>query len=207
MKSSLKAYVKQVWRFPLTRWMRLRLKNKNFILITSNCVGGTLLHDLGLPFNTPTINLTLPQFNSFCEHLTDCLDAEPVLLPQTDHPYPIFRLGDVEVCGVHYKSEQEFLDAWHRRIARLRKALDDGAEILLMAADNHLDGSDAIERFRALPYRKVCFTATRVPYPEFVHIPEFAGEKRVGDLTVFGDPLGRRLFEKHFDCVKFINGG
>lgn len=33
------------------------LKNKNFSLISSNCLGGFMLHNLNIRFNTPTINL------------------------------------------------------------------------------------------------------------------------------------------------------
>ena len=33
------------------------LKNKDFTIISHNCVGGVIYHDLGLKFNTPTINL------------------------------------------------------------------------------------------------------------------------------------------------------
>ena len=47
---TVKEWIKKVWRAPLCRTMRKRLKNKNFVILSSNCVGGTLLHDLGLRF-------------------------------------------------------------------------------------------------------------------------------------------------------------
>ena len=37
---------------------RRRLKNTDFTIISSNCVGTIIYHDMGLPFLTPTINLT-----------------------------------------------------------------------------------------------------------------------------------------------------
>ncbi len=36
-----------------------RLKNTDFTIISSNCVGTIIYHDMGLPFLTPTINLTI----------------------------------------------------------------------------------------------------------------------------------------------------
>lgn len=36
---------------------RSRLKNKNFTIISSECAGGVIYHDLGLRFDSPTINL------------------------------------------------------------------------------------------------------------------------------------------------------
>lgn len=38
---------------------RERLDNKDFSLLSSNCLGGFILHDLGLRFNSPFINLWL----------------------------------------------------------------------------------------------------------------------------------------------------
>ena len=38
---------------------RKRLKNFNPTIISSNCNGGIIYHDLGLPFNSPTINLSM----------------------------------------------------------------------------------------------------------------------------------------------------
>lgn len=53
--------------------MRKRLKNKNFSLITNNCTGGFIYHDLGLRFNSPTINLFFykDHFFTFLEHLEE----------------------------------------------------------------------------------------------------------------------------------------
>lgn len=34
-----------------------RLKNRDFSLLSSNCNGVFILHDLGLRFNSPTVNL------------------------------------------------------------------------------------------------------------------------------------------------------
>lgn len=38
---------------------RKRLKNKQFTLLTGNCIGGYLYHQLGLPFSTPTVNMMI----------------------------------------------------------------------------------------------------------------------------------------------------
>lgn len=36
---------------------RLRLKNKTMTVLSSNCNGAYMLHDLGCPFNSPTVKL------------------------------------------------------------------------------------------------------------------------------------------------------
>ena len=55
--------------------MRKRLKNHSFSLISSNCIGGILYHDVGEQFRTPTINLIIPQFVTFAENLRYYLQA------------------------------------------------------------------------------------------------------------------------------------
>ena len=38
---------------------RNRLRQRDVTIIASNCVGTIMYHDLGIPFRTPTINLTV----------------------------------------------------------------------------------------------------------------------------------------------------
>lgn len=39
--------------------MRRELKNHDFSILCNNCNGGVISHDLGLRFNSPTVNLFL----------------------------------------------------------------------------------------------------------------------------------------------------
>ena len=39
------------------RIRREKLKNNDFTIISSECAGGVIYHDLGLRFDSPTINL------------------------------------------------------------------------------------------------------------------------------------------------------
>lgn len=38
-------------------YCRFRLKNKDFSIISRNCIGGVMYHDLGLKCTSPTVNL------------------------------------------------------------------------------------------------------------------------------------------------------
>lgn len=46
-----------ILRSGLNKKNRDRFHNKNLTIISQNCVGGVILHELGLRFNTPTVNL------------------------------------------------------------------------------------------------------------------------------------------------------
>ncbi len=205
MKIKFKNIIKKLWRAPFVKSMRRKLNNDNFIILSSNCVGGCLLHDLGKQFNTPTINLTIPKFISFVERLEHYLSIKPLFVKMDK--YPIFKIDDIIINGVHYKSDYEFLSSWDRRTNRLLDDLKSGKEIFIMATDAQLHEKDAVNRFLRLPYKKVCFTSKKelLKNKEFIYVPEFDGQENVGDLTKFTGIKGKRIFQKYFDCVGFLN--
>lgn len=49
---------------------RKELRNKDVSILCNNCIGGFILHDLGLRFDTPTINMFFHDldFFDFVEH-------------------------------------------------------------------------------------------------------------------------------------------
>lgn len=55
-----KERIKEIWRYPYRLYMKSRLQNHDFEIISSNCIGGILYHDVGEQFRTPTINLIIP---------------------------------------------------------------------------------------------------------------------------------------------------
>ena len=47
-------------------------------IISNNCAGGAIMHELGMEFRTPTINLQIlpEQFPKFCKNLSYYLTSE-----------------------------------------------------------------------------------------------------------------------------------
>lgn len=70
----------------VNRLNRLRLKNKEFSLISSNCNGGMILHDLGLRFNSPFVNLWISpsDFIKMLGRLNYYMSCELVLKKEAD---------------------------------------------------------------------------------------------------------------------------
>ena len=103
---------------------RKRLRNKSFSLITNNCIGGIISHDLHLKFQSPTINLffTNEDFICFCQHLKYYLSL-PVEEEITDKNYPVGVLrgqyGDVHLYFMHYVSFSEAKQKWEERSSRV----------------------------------------------------------------------------------------
>lgn len=151
MKGKIKTIVKEIWRAPYKHILRIRLKNRSFRVVSSNCIGGCLLHDLGMPFLTPTINMTITPFGKFISDLKIYLETVPVLIGENES-YPVIALDDIIIHAVHYNNFACFNEAWARRIQRFRKS---DAEIVIIATDAQVRTEEDIEAFLSAPYRNL----------------------------------------------------
>ena len=111
-------------------------------------------------------------------------------------------IDDVEVCFVHYGTEEEATRAWDRRKERI--VWDN----LFIVATDH-DGMylpEMLERFDALPYKnKVMFTAKHYPqYPWAVQVKQFKHRNNVRIMPAFANMRGQRYYETCFDIAGWI---
>ncbi len=104
-------------------------------IISNNCVGGAVCHELGMEFKTPTINLQiLPEdFPRFCRNLktyldydlVECHDLTPYEVNKLIKMFgeipkmPIGLIGDVLVCFQHYETFSEAKAKWDERKAKV----------------------------------------------------------------------------------------
>lgn len=205
VKLKIKNLIKKIWRFPLRRKMTKQCKNCDKRILASNCIGGLLYHDINKPFTSPTINIVIREedFIKLCEKPEHYLATEPVFEKTSPQGYPIANLDGILIYGVHYPDFETFKKQWIRRSNRFLKHTEQ--EIVVISCDAQIRSEENISRFHALPYRKICYTKRNdIPYKEFVHVPGFEKSEHVGDLTAYADWKGTRIFEKYFDCVKWL---
>lgn len=112
-------------------WLRvLRHKNKNhdFSLITNDCVGGVISHDLGEQFRSPTVNLWIPNhcYLEFVQELRYYLscDMEEVRGHTCDYPVGQIVPADsehipIELHFMHYPTFEDAYNKWMERRARV----------------------------------------------------------------------------------------
>ena len=214
MWQTLRAIKKTVWGVP-GRFRRLRLKNREFTMVSSNCWGAEVYRYFTLPYTTPFVGMFFYP-DDFIELLRDLRGnlAKPLSFARASrHPeaerfraethraYPIGLIGErIEIHFQHYASDEEAREKWTRRLARAK--LDDSH---LFIQFNERDGCtpEQLAEFDALPYsHKVCFTARAYPrLSSMVQLPEYAGENQVGDgVEAFVHGL------RHFDLVKWLDG-
>ena len=204
MSSLLQEQLQEWERFKANR--RAQLKRTDFTIISSDCVGTTIYHDLGLPFLSPTINLTvsIPDFLKLAEELSYYM-AQPLLpLDSTETiSCPRGLLGDVAINFVHYNTFEEAKAAWERRKARIN-----WDNLFFICTDTGWCPYHMLQHFDNLPYpHKVIFTYKA--YPEFsssFRLPGFEDLEELGDTISFRPgPLLRRYLDS-FDYISFLNG-
>lgn len=169
------------------------VKAEGVTLLSQNCIGGVLYHDLGLPFLSPTINTFIPEpgFVKLAQNPRHYM--EQGISMSWGETYPIGVLDDVQIHFMHYDTCQEAKAAWDRRTERIN-----WDKIVVIGTDR--DGFDeaVYEQWKKISYPKVLFTA----HPEFTEdaicFPEFAAEGQVGDL------IHNRVFYKGGKLVALL---
>lgn len=183
---------------------RMRLKNKDMTVLSNNCNGGFILHDLGCPFNSPTVNLYfLPDhFLKFVSNPEEYLTSELKEVQIQDISYPVGQLKDILLFFMHYNSFSEAQEAWYRRAKRVN--MDN---VYILMTDKNGCTYEHIKQFDELPYKnKVIFTHKK--YDEFdssYYIPGFEEEGEVGILSDWKPQCFKRRWLDDFDYVKFFN--
>lgn len=188
---------------------RARFYNPDVSILSMNCIGGVLAHDLGIRFNSPTVNLYFraADYIRFCENLpyylsinemTPCTD--PVIVG--DRTYPVAWLGDLVLFLVHYASVEEANRKWQERKTRIH-----WDNLVILATDRDGMTEELKDRFEKLPYRKILFTKQPDPnHPSCVYIPHYETEEFLGLITEPVGCSGKRVIDQ-YDWVAFLNGG
>lgn len=181
-----------------------RIKNKDFTIIASNCCGTFVYYDMGLPYLSPTINLSMgmDDFVRLAGNLKWYLEQEFVEAERTEN-CPVGILGDIKIDFVHYDTFEEGALKWEERKKRIN-----WDNLFFMGVEKDGCTYETIKRFDELPYEnKVIFTHVR--YPEFssaYYIKGFEDRNELGVITFYKKQFLKRRYLDDFDYVGFLNG-
>lgn len=192
----------QVVMFPCRR----RLKNNDFSIIASTCNGGVLCSDLGVRFNSPTVNLWMnpEDFLRMVSNLRAYMNYDLINVTDDTVPYPVGELhGDVRIYFQHYRSFEEAKEKWEERKKRINYD-----NLFIMFTDRNGCTDEQLERFDELPFQhKIVFTCK--PHPNLkscIWCQEYHELEEVPVLTTYRHWWGERLYDRYFDFVGWLNG-
>ena len=204
--SKIRSAINKIQRIFINRRLKSRLQNHGMTVISANCVGAFILHDLNEPFNSPFVNLYLSP-NDFVRYLQNIefYQQQSLTFIQSEKPYPVAKLADLKVHFMHYRNSQEAEQKWLARSARMN--LDNLFIMMTDKDDAQGIAYEDLAAFDQLPFKnKVVFT--RKPYPEFksaFYIKGFEKQNQVGDLFTFSGWNGVKYYDQ-FDYVAWFNG-
>jgi len=191
------------------RNMRQRLTNTSFTLLTPNCLGGILYHDLGLRFQSPTINLMMTQtdFLKFVFNLQAYKKGAFHFLEHSVEECPLAILSsdgvdDITINFTHYKDDENSERKWHERFERINY---DNIFILLQERDG-ITKKDIIKLSNLKVRGIVVFTCNQyddIPYS--VYMDKYHMDGEVGNILKQNHFTGKREYENYFDFVRWFN--
>jgi uncharacterized protein (DUF1919 family) len=187
---------------------RRALRQSSFTIISNDCWGGTVYSALGVPYQTPTIGMSIwgPCFLALLRDLRALLNEPLRFTSETRYDeivelrkskewyYPMATLGgEVELHFGHAMSPEDAADKWYRRLGRI-----DWDNLYFKLADGK-DGITAehVAEFDRLPYeRKVAFVGRQYPsLKSTVCVPRY-------------DENGAAMYwraQPEFDVVRWLN--
>lgn len=187
-------------------WRR-QLRNRNMTIIANNCCAGMMYHDLGQRFDSPTINLWIPDgyFFEFLNHLEHYVHSAPEQVFLDGIQYPVGRItrGESEIIihFIHYDSFDAARQKWLERGRRINR---DNLYIVFNTTENSY-----IDQFLKLKYKhKVMLTRCEEhsPVPEHVvDMPVYRHSVASGIILSYKSPCSFRRWLDDFDYVSFLN--
>ena len=103
-------------------------------IISNNCTGGVVSHELGMEFKSPTVNLQIlpEEYPRFCQNIHRYMETELTADADMDGhrdmiikmfggvpDFPFGRLDDILVCFQHYLTFENAKAKWNERRAKM----------------------------------------------------------------------------------------
>ena len=192
--------------------LRRRNKNERCSIICNNCIGGVIYHNLGMEFDSPTINLFFNgdeylEFCKFLEYYSTCelitspdnmKDGYPIgiLVPKDDSHIP------VSIYFQHYKSFEEAKEKW---IERFKRVDFNNLYFIWDFADTQYDPA-LIYEFDKLPLKHKLIITHR-KFPDLKHavpVSCYIDDKPVAKILMYRGLSGKRYLDE-VDYVSFLN--
>ena len=185
-----------------------KLRNQNFTILSSNCIGGVIYHKLGLRFLSPTINLWFKpnDFLKFIENLEYYLKTEILIESRSSNlGYPVGILGEgdrkIYLYFQHYNSFDEAKRKWNSRKKRVNLE-----NLFIIMTDR--DGADEedLKEFDQLCFKnKIVLTGKEYPNIKSALLMNGCVENgHLGNVFKTNFLTGKSKLDD-FDFVSFLN--
>lgn len=196
-------------RYIYRKIKKFRLKNGDLTIISNNCIAGIIYHDLGLKFNSPTINLLIKNqdFIKFLEHFDYFINCELEEFNTNEYNYPIGILksssyGDIYIHFMHYDNFLNAKNKWNIR----KKRIDVSNLFIIMELGIHTN-SVLLEKFKNLDFKnKLCIVNSKLFEDEHTKYLDIYDRYENGKIINYkGKLIKIKRYLDDIDYIKFFN--
>lgn len=162
-------------------------------IISSNCLAGHVYHDLKMQYMSPTAGLFFfaDDYAEFVENFEIYIKRKILIKNSSKWEianqkrkisgdfYPIGRFEgtNVEIHFLHYKSSEEALSKWYRRVQRINMN-----NLVFLATWQNLPSDVFAKKLLSIENKKVfLFSPKKFPYKGNVYLKEFKNLERMPD--------------------------
>lgn len=186
-------------------------KNTNPTLITNNCVGGIMYHDLGLRFMSPTINLFFQKSDDFFTFVDDIdyyVKQTPTQVFEDGKNYPIGEFEKdgktIRVYFMHYNSFEDAVFKWKERGKRINY---DNLYVVMEYPEEIHKTDIAYKNFKNIKYKNKRMITKPVGFKddELVDIGLYDNKFFWGKLLRHKSKFSKKRYLDDFDYVYFLN--
>ena len=182
-------------------YKRRLLKNHNFSLITSDCSGGMIYHDLQERFLSPTVNCKMSpkDFIKFCNDIEFWLLQPVTEIKLEGVHYPVGQLGDsvsnIVIHFVHYRTFEEAKQKWNERKQRINYN-----NIFILLIDRDCTEED-VSNFMKLKYKnKLIVSNIARSYNNYLYIKGYEDS----ELPIMTAYCSRWSVKKYLDIIDYV---
>ncbi len=181
------------------KYWRKRLKNKDFSIICSTCVGGVIYNDLGMQFLSPTINMYMNNldFIKFACNLKHYC-SQKLNFIDTDESFPVAMCDDIRLNFNHSKTAQDAQKDWDRRKVRINY---DNLYLIFYYREGY--ELDQIREIEKAPCKRVAVLTHKPLGLDYEVYMKGNGDPEQNFLEK--DKFGIRNIEKEWDFVSWLN--
>ena len=192
--------------------LRRRNNQEQCTIICNNCIAGIIYHNLGLRFDSPTINLAIKgeEYLEFCKHLeyySSCELIEHQDSMKEGYPVGVIMPKDdqhirINIYFQHYHTFEESKAKW---VERFKRVDYNNIFFIWEFYDTAYDHKLMYE-FDALPLEnKMILTHRNFPNLKNAFcVTCYADDKPVAKILDYNGVSGKRYLDE-FDYVGFIN--
>lgn len=187
-----------------------KLKNKNFSLLTNNCMGGFIYHDMKLKFNSPTINMYMHD-DDFMEFLSDIYyysNTPPYEVFEEDIHFPIGEIKKGEhSIRIYFKHYATFNDAHDKWVERGKRIDYDNLYVIYSCLHKEGPSYELYDKFKKFNYKKKLVTGNGCQFNDnfIVKLNIFDNNYFPGKIYEFKNKISYHRYLDEFDYISFLN--